>query len=386
MNDDAREAARGLLRTPVVVASVAPELHRAIRRHQTELASMFRTYLGYRLGVDARLARLYKAGLGAATGRPLTRAPNIPFTARDYTYLALVCGVLLTARSQVLLSALAEDVRQAAVEAEVDASVDSLAERRALVHALRFLIGLGAISEDAGTVGGFAENSSAEALLWIDRDIVRAILSTPLRELDDPAELVAAAAHVDSNSIRHAVRRRLVENPVVMLDELSDAEGAWLRQDQRREAQILEQNFGLVLEIRAEGVAAIDPADEVTDLHFPGDGTKAQAALLTVAKLVDELRPAAASGAQRFGVELRPGAIEAAVEQLVGEYRSRWSKEYVERPDRLAADVEELLVGSGLLQRDRNGVRRLRAVAARYAAEPKLVKEQPPALFEVDAT
>jgi hypothetical protein len=68
------------------------------------------------------------------------------FTPRDYTYLALVCSLLLTTSSQVLLSALADDVRQAAAEADVEAAVDTLSERRSLVHALRYLIGLGAIT------------------------------------------------------------------------------------------------------------------------------------------------------------------------------------------------------------------------------------------------
>jgi uncharacterized protein (TIGR02678 family) len=382
VNDDVRDAARRLLRTPVVLASVAPELHRNVRRNEDDRASMFRTYLGYRLQVDARIARLYKAGLDPAVSRPLTRAPNLPFTPRDYTYLALICGVLLTTRSQLLLSALVEDVRQAAVEAGVDAGVDSLVERRALVHALRYLIELGAVTEDAGSVGGFADDSAAEALLWIERDAIRAVLSTPLREVDAPADLIRTAARVDTDSLRHAVRRKIVENPVVMLDELTDTEVAWLRQDQRREAQILERNLGLILEIRAEGVAAIDPADELTDIHFPGDGTRAQAALLTVGKLVTEFKPSATSRAPAVAVPL--GAVESIVNDLVAVHRSRWSKEYVEHPDRLTADVEELLAGTGLLRRCADGARHLTAVAARYTPEP--IIEEPPALFEVWGT
>jgi uncharacterized protein (TIGR02678 family) len=382
MNDDARDAARRLLRTPVVLASVAPELHRAVRRQHEDLAPMFRTYLGYRLHVDARLVRLYKAGLGSATPRPLTRGQSLPFTPRDYTYLALVCGVLLTTRSQVLLSALVDDVRQAAVEAGVEATVDSLAERRALVHALRYLIGLGAIVEDAGSVGGFAESSSAEALLWIERDAIRAVLSTPLREVESPADLIRVAARVEAESIRHGVRRKIIENPVVMLDELTDAEVAWLRQDQRREAQILERNLGLILEIRAEGVAAIDPTDELTDVHFPGDGTRAQAALLTVSTLATELRPGAASGA--LAATVPHGAVASVVGDLVEQHGSRWAKEYVDHRERLTADVTELLTGVGLLRRGADGAQELTAVAARYVPEPRV--ESPLSLFDGEAT
>ena len=75
------------------------------------------------------------------------------------------------------------------------------------------------------------------------------------------------------------------------MDELSESERLWLRQYQRREAQILEENFGLRLEIRLEGVMALDPQDELTDMRFPRDGTLGQAALLAVAELVERLTP-----------------------------------------------------------------------------------------------
>jgi uncharacterized protein (TIGR02678 family) len=96
-DDERRDAARLLLSTPLVLAEHDPEGHRSIRRHADTLAAMFRNYLGYRLVVEAQFARLYKAGLGSA-GRPLLRRSKAAFSPRDYTYLALLCAVVLTSR------------------------------------------------------------------------------------------------------------------------------------------------------------------------------------------------------------------------------------------------------------------------------------------------
>jgi uncharacterized protein (TIGR02678 family) len=369
-SDDQRDAARQLLRTPLVLASREPDAHRRIRRHADTLGAMFRNYLGYRLVVDAKFARLSKAGLGPGEGRPFTRgSPKVAFSPRDYTYLALLCSVLLTGRQQVLLSSIVADVRQSAAEAGIDLGGDTLAERRALVHALRQLIDWGIVTEDAGSVSEYADDPTREALLFIDRELVRHLLAVPLREVDDPAALVDLASSVAPDAVRHSVRRKIVEGPVVMVDDLTEAERAWLRQSQRREAQILEDNFGLRLEIRAEGVAAFDPQEELTDVAFPREGTLGQAALLTVASLVTELgrRPSESP----HTVPVPPGLLSSVVQGLLARHGRRWSKEYADHPERLGPDVEDLLVDVGLLARSAHGPLSLRSVAARYAPVPE---------------
>jgi uncharacterized protein (TIGR02678 family) len=371
---DERDAARHLIGQPLVLAGRDPEGHRRIRRNADVLATMFRTYLGYRLVVDARFARLSKGGLGPTDGRPLRRSGSkAPFSPRDYTYLALLCSVLLTGRMQVLLSTVVADVRQAAAEAGVDLGGDNLTERRALVHALRQLIDWGIVTEDAGSVADYAEDPAKEALLFVERELIRHLLALPLREIDDPDDLIRVAADPGPDATRHAVRRKLVECPVVMVDDLPEPERAWLRQSQRREAQILEDTLALRLEIRAEGVAAFDPHDELTDISFPREGSLGQAALLTVAELVAQLDPAGAT------VKVPPGLLQSVVQGLLARYSRRWSKDYVEHPERLGPDVEDLLVDVGLLAREPDGSLRLRAIAARYAPEPAEI-DAPPTL------
>jgi uncharacterized protein (TIGR02678 family) len=365
MNNTARDAARSLLRAPLVVAAVQPDEHRLIRRHADELVTMFRSYLGYRLVVDARLARLYKAGLGEEELRPLVvQTSRARFSPRDYTYLALICAVLLATGQQVLLSMLVADVEQAAAEAGIALGQDTRHERLGFVHALRQLIAWGAISDTDGSISAYADGPS-EALLTIERDVIHEILSTPLRDVSSPEELVRVATEVAPEAVRHRVRRRIVECPVVMLADLSEAERTWLRQSQRREAHLLEENLGLRLEIRAEGVAAFDPLEELSDLSFPREGTVAQAALLAVSELVDGV----GTPVEPLVPVDRP-ALEEITRALLDRHAKSWANQYLDRPDRLAADVEELLCDVGLLVRDSNDELWLRAVAARYAPEP----------------
>ena len=77
------------------------------------------------------------------------------------------------------------------------------------------------------------------------------------------------------------MRRLLVETPSVVAGDVDDESWAWLRQSQRRETTILGDAVGLDLEIRAEGVLAIDPAVEgVSSRHF---ANRKEATINTVA-------------------------------------------------------------------------------------------------------
>lgn len=366
-----QDALRLLLRHPLVTADGPhAEAFKLVRRHRDELARDLRQLLGYRLVVEAGFARLYKAGLGPGRGRPLKRASGAPFSPRAYAYLALCCSVLLTSRQQVLLSALAEQVRHAGAEAGIELGADSQADRRAFVAALRQLLAWGVLVEDDGTVAAFADDATAEALLYVRRDLVRHLLAVPLRDVEHPDELVRLAAEPGvAGGARHLVRRLLVEEPAVLVDDVDDDAWDWLRQSQRREARAFADLIGLELEIRAEGVAVIDPRDELTDEAFPRGGTLGHAALLAVSELARRLRPEAAPREAVVGTVAVPaGLLDDVVAGLLERHGSRWKQDYVDRPERLYRDVEDLLVAMGLLRRTPGGLR-LAAVANRYAPE-----------------
>jgi hypothetical protein len=65
--------------------------------------------------------------------------------------------------------------------------------------------------------------------------------------------------------------------------------------------------------------------------------------------------------------------LEEVVAELHGRHRSRWKQDYADHPDRLARDVEELLIAMGLLRRWGNGDLRLAAIANRYAPDVDVV-------------
>jgi uncharacterized protein (TIGR02678 family) len=367
-----QDALRLLLRHPLVTSD-GPHADgfRLVRRHRDDLARDLRQLLGYRLVVEATFARLYKAGLGVGRPRPLRRPSGAAFSPRAYSYLALCCAVLLTSRHQVLLSALVDRVRHAAAEAGIDLGGDSHADRRAFVAALRQLVAWGVLTEDDGTVGAYADDAGAEALLFVRRELVRHMLAVPLREVEHPDELVRLAAEPGvGTGARHRVRRLLVEEPAVLADDVDDESWAWLRQSQRREARTFAELFGLELEIRAEGVAAIDPRDELTDEAFPRGGTLGHAALLAISQLARRLGPEVLPRDDvTSSVPVPPGLLDEVVGELLGRHGRRWRNEYVDHPERLPLDVEDLLVAMGLLRRGNDGGLRLAAVANRYAPE-----------------
>jgi uncharacterized protein (TIGR02678 family) len=360
-----RTAIRLLLREPLVTAAAHPDEFPLIRRHADELAKQFGQLLGYRLTVEPGFARLHKSGLGRDAGRRLERGSGAPFTPRTYAYLALALAALVTAPEQLLLSEVVARTRAAAAEAGIDlGEPNRQAERRALVAALKQLMTWRVIAEDEGSVDSYAGDSEADALLTIDREIARRLVSGPVSQAPTPVDLIEKA---DQAGPRHRVRRLLVETPAVYLDDLTEEERDWLRRSQRREQRILEDFTGLTAEIRAEGVALIDPEQELTDTQFPGTGTVAWAALLLAGELAAELTPT--DGAT--GVPIPEGRVEELLRGFIEKHPNAWSQELSTQPVLLAAAVIDLLRRMRLVrpaQPPQTGWL-LSAAAARYAPE-----------------
>ncbi|MFJ1595495.1 TIGR02678 family protein [Streptomyces sp. NPDC088261] len=353
-----RAAARLLLAHPLVTSDGPhADVFPLVRRHADWLGKRFQQVLGYRLLVDSSYARLFKAGLGARAGHRLVRSTGTPFTPHTYACLALALSVLVTAPEQMLLSQLVADIRAAAADADVElAETGRAAGKRTLVAALRQLVDWGVLIETHGHVGAISAEAGGEALITVDRELARVVVAGPLAQSRDGADLVRRAADPGFGGPRTYVRRMLVETPVVHLDELTDAERDWLRTRQRREAQAFFELLGLETEIRAEGVALVDPEEELTDLHLPGTGTVAQAALLVVERLVERLRPSdpghpAGGGDLSVGVAVPDGLVNELLADLVSAYgsRSNWQRGYLEDLHSLREAVLDLLFRMRLL-------------------------------------
>ncbi|MYV98404.1 TIGR02678 family protein [Streptomyces sp. SID3343] len=348
--DERRVAARRLLADALVLAD-GPyrDDFAAIRRHAEWLTTAFRQLLGYEVVVEARFARLLKAGPGPGAGRALVRSTGTPFSPRTYVYLTLGLAALVTASEQVLLSQLVSDIRGAAADARIELDdAGRQVERRTLAAALRQLVQWGVLVEVDGSLGNYVEKEDAEALLSVDRDLARALIAGPLAQASDAVHLIALAHDPGHHGVRVAVRRRLVESPVVFRDELDPDEDEWLRKNQRREARTFEEFLALHAEIRAEGVALLDPADELSDVAFPGRGTVAQAALLLIERLAGRLRPDEPAAS----VPLPAVLIDDTLAELVTEYarKAGWQRDLVENPLRFRAEVTDLLVHMRLLR------------------------------------
>jgi uncharacterized protein (TIGR02678 family) len=345
-----RLAARHLLVSPILTASRNPAEMELVRRHAQALKSMFAAQLGYALVVESTFARLVKAPLPASAPVRAARrgTGDVPFTARTYVLLALACGALLAPGmgEQILISALVDQVRADAAEQSVTVT-DGIGDRRQLVAALKLLAAWGVVTETDGTLTGWGERPGDEALLSINRALLIHLLPSPLHQYGT-AE--ATWLRLVAEPPRRRLRQRLVESPAVFRAELPDDELDVLSRERTELARHLDENFGLVLEVRAEGALAYDPASGIgglTDMDFPGSGSAKQAALL----LLDELSVAAPPpdstvliGGQALPAILVPWArVGTVLGELANRYQAVWKGSYAESPDILRTEVVELL-------------------------------------------
>ncbi|MPQ96385.1 TIGR02678 family protein [Modestobacter sp. I12A-02628] len=344
-----RDAARALLHSPFLTDGDALPL---VRRHAAALKTTFATWLGYTLYVEPAFARLIKTPLTAdAPTRPARRTAGGEFTPRTYVYLTLLSAALLAPQTgeQILVSALVEQVRADAATAQVTLD-DSYADQRHLLAAFRQLIGWGVLEETAGSVAEWSERRE-EALLTIHRQMLPHLLARPLT-YDDPMALLSAAPDVVEQP-RRSLRRKLVENPLVRREDLTDAERDVLSRERTELTRVLDETFGLMLEVRAEGALAYDPDSEVTDLEFPGASTVRQAALLTVDELLARHTPKSGSTAD-VGGRAVPGVlcpwpeVGDVITGLSTRHGKAWGAEYVTDPARLQAEVVATLTAFGL--------------------------------------
>lgn len=331
-----RACARHLLQRPLTCKEHDPDTFRMIRRHEANLDRWFSQRLGYRLHVDADTARLFKVG-AIPVGCPLRTRTGRTLSPLEYALLALVLGSTAAGPAVISLRDLVEQVRSAAAEADISLD-ESPSTRRSLVTVLGWMIDHGLAVELHAGVDAYASDATADAVLRVRPDRVALLVLPTLVGAASVHELMARAERRDAT--RQWMRCRLVEDPVLYRSDLSDFEWSELRRRLGEEARLLDEMFGLVLEARAEGVAAIDPPGTLTARPFPTGGTVGHAALLLLHAL-------------RFHGEaaIAWNEILSEVETLVSAHRRGWSKELVSSPARLAQQVIALLVDLRLAER-----------------------------------
>jgi uncharacterized protein (TIGR02678 family) len=373
-----RLAARSLLASPILTATRQPAELDLVRQHATALKSVFAGQLGYALIVESGFARLVKAPLSAsAPVRPARRmSDNSPFTPATYVHLALACGALLApgVGEQVLISALVDQIRADAAEQAITVT-DSISDRRQLVRALRLLESWGVMAETDGSLSAWGERAEDEALLSINRSLLIHLLPSPLHHFETAED---TWSHLVPEPPRRRLRQRLVENPALFRAELPEDELDVLSRERHELARQLDENFGLVLEVRAEGVLAYDPSGTLTDLEFPGVGRVKQAALLLLDELAVALAPSGESLVLIDG-QPWPGILASwpQVENVLAGLAIRYPRVWQDDPDVLRIEVVDLLAALRLARGLDQGLA-VFPFAARYQPQVRVPTEEGP--------
>jgi uncharacterized protein (TIGR02678 family) len=393
------EAVRTLLARPLLHQAADPQAFALVAQHRAWLVPWFDETCGWRLHVDVRdgVARLHKRTDRPDPSRPAvrprrSRSAQRPFDRRRYQLLCLICADLVRrpATTISLLAAELESVTRADPALHTFEPAERQTERRAFVDALRLLAGWGVLRTSGGDVTEFVDDPDANAIVEVDQSRLHQLLASAaapstvadeLAEDDDPAALLArepryGSAVADDPDAddqqrnrwrRHSLARRLLDDPVVHVDELADGQRDYLTSQAGRQwLRTRVADAGFVLEERAEGWAAIDPEALATDRVFPAPGDNAkQAALLLLDRLVEH-----DDAGERRLVARTVGDLETYVVGLLGRYGG-WAKQAREGdgPARLTADAVRVLAEMGLVAVEGQMVTP-RPMLARYTTKP----------------
>ena len=357
--DTLQEAARHLLQHPLTCAEHHADLFNHIRRHEQALDRWFTQRLGYRLQVNSFTARLFKSTV--VPHRPVLPAPvgsGRALSQRECTLLVLILAAVAAGPRVISLRDLIDDVRSEATDAEITLSTEA-SERRALVVALKWMVKHGLVKELHEHIDKYEQDDAADAILEIDFDRIGMLPLPVLGRVNSAAELLDRSDRRTAS--RQWMRAMLTENPVLYRTDLSDAEWSQLRRRLGDEVALLDEMFGLRLESRAEGVAAIDHGGQLSDRNFPAAGTVGHAALLVIDCLL-KLPEQTTTKPQ----------LHSIFTDVVEQHKRHWSKTRVEHPQTLLRDALELLADMRLAVADTDIVSLLPA-ASRYSVKTSTV-------------
>lgn len=339
--EEQRRALRALLARPLIRADdTASPL---VRRHAAPLRDWLARETGWHLQSERDFVRLHKR---PADSRDATRPARVgrgtqrkTFNRRRYALFCLLLADLERGDAQITLGRLGEGLGQAVkdpalAERGLAFSLDHQEARRDLVVVVRLLMELGVLVRVAGDEEQFLRRGlEGDVLYDVDRRVLSALLVTARgpslvalngadSELDLEARLhVLAETFVPdtpegrNRELRHRLARRLLDDPVLYWQELDEDEAAYLTNQRGAMLRRLQQASGLVPEVRAEGIALVDPDGELTDEKIPAEGTEGHLALLVAERL-------ASVGPDVVSLD----DVEAWIQGWQGDYRRYWRK------------------------------------------------------------
>jgi uncharacterized protein (TIGR02678 family) len=381
LDSERQRAMRTILQQPLLSAGGPhAEEYLLVRRHAQWLKEWFSRHPDWNFQIDSEIARLRKTPSDLAdTTRPATDpGKGVPFTKRRYVLLCLALVTLEQAERQIVLGKLADGIIELIASdrtfenAGIHFDLKALDQRRDMVDVVRFLIGFGVMQRIHGDEQQYL-NQSGDVLYNINRPALTAMLNlqnspsaiqattTRERAARLAQEFASASEEGRNRSIRSALVRRLLDDPVLYFDELSTDERAYLASQRGFLLSQISQATGLIPEIRREGIAMLDPTGDLTDVGLPEEGTYGHAALLLAEYL-------AAYAKEKPGQPIGLIELHRYTAELIAEHRSHWRREAREA----GAEVEIVeqtvvrLAALRLVRRTEGGVVPLPAIA-RYS-------------------
>jgi len=375
-----QRAARTILATPLLGITVDPDGFRLVRRHLSRLRDWFELNTGWRLVDDSAVIRLNKQVVPttptakAVAGRHPARSGRgkMAFSARRYVLFCLAAAALERSDAQTTLGRLADEIKVLARQIDlhgIEFAFATREERADLAAAVSRLVDLGAIRRVSGDEETYLQMAGDAVLYDVERRALARLLVTaqPPSRITvgrDGTELTideleralhpVTPTHTDEDrnrAIRCELTAHLLEDPVVYVGELPEDVAAYLTRQRVVLADRISDLTGLVPEIRAEGMAMVDPDDRLTDVRMPENGTDGHATLLIAEQL-------AGRGEARLGV------IHEWVANWSELYRTHW-RATVREPGAMAAlvrDALDKLAALGLVAIDGDQVRALPAI------------------------
>jgi uncharacterized protein (TIGR02678 family) len=342
LQHERRRAVRGLLLTPLVTPD-GPDaaLFSLVRRHAGFLEEWFAHHAGWSLTVRPDVVRLHKtpADLDDATRPARDPVSDQPFDRRRYVLLCLTLAALERSERQTTLGRLAEQMAGLAAGDPALAahgiafSLEAADDRRALVHVLRWLLRIGALKRVQGDEEQFLHDRT-DVLYGIARPVLAQLLAArrspslvSATELSDrlaavAADPIAVIPEARNRQIKVTLGRRLLDDPVVYLSQLTDDERAYLERQRGHLLPDLQNATGFEAEVRAEGVVLADLDGDATDVALPEEGTEGHLTLLLATHMADRLRADATFSTTTDSLIRRTRV-------LIREHQSHWRKEMV---------------------------------------------------------
>lgn len=374
--EERSRAIRALLATPLLTADADPVGFDAVRAHADHLRQWFDDTCGWTLHVETRrgYARLVKVSPDPDMTRPARRrrSGQAPFDRRRYVMVCLLAAELARPGAMTTIGLLAERVRTATATESAIATFDTANrnERSAFVDAIKLLEHYGVMQAVDGLSDAYVDSPDAKVLYQVDEARLVRLLAAPtppsrLGDEPDVAGLVceprygeapdddeAAPAEQRNRWLRHSITRRVLDDPVVYLQDLTAAQHGYLESiSGRRVIRDAVAAAGMVLEERAEGLLAVDPDALATDTRFPADNSHVKHAALL---LLDLLTAA--------GGPVDGDAVVRRVDALLTQH-PQWGRAYQSEGGaaRLADDALATLEAFGLARRAQGQVSALPA-------------------------